>query len=286
MSAAAFDQRALDAFAEAYPEQPARLTHNLVGHAMFELDALASLAGRMRPGTALCFEGKVPVGVGQTDVPATGRTPQETIAAIERCGSWMVLKFIEQDPAYRALLDDLLGELEALVRPVTGPMLQREAFVFVSSPGAVTPFHFDPEHNILMQLRGEKVMTLFPVADESLVPGTAHEAFHRHGRNNLEWDEGFAARGLPFRLAPGDALHVPVKAPHWVQNRDAPSVSLSITWRSGWSLREGYAHGMNRLLRRIGLSPRAPRRFPAENHAKALAYRAIEKARRAGRIGA
>jgi hypothetical protein len=65
-----------------------------------------------------------------------------------------------------------------------------------------------------------------------------------------------------------------------VQNGDAASVSLSITWRSALSLREGYAHGMNRLLRNAGLSPRAPRRFPSDNHLKALGYRAILTARR------
>jgi hypothetical protein len=26
----------------------------------------------------------------------------------------------------------------------------------------VTPFHFDPEHNILLQIRGRKTMTIFP----------------------------------------------------------------------------------------------------------------------------
>jgi hypothetical protein len=93
---------------------------------------------------------------------------QETIRRIEECGSWMVLKFIEKDEIYRALLHDVLAEVEPAIRATTGPMLKREGFIFISSPGSVTPFHFDPEHNILLQIRGRKTMTIFPAGDEGL----------------------------------------------------------------------------------------------------------------------
>ena len=124
-------------------------------------------------------------------------------------------------------------------------------------------------------------MTVFPTRDERLLPAEAQEAFHlgEHHRN-LPWREEFAALGAPFALAPGAALHVPVKAPHWVKNGPDVSVSLSITWRSEWSYREEYARRMNHLLRRVGVKPRAPRRFPHQNHAKSLGYRVIDKVRR------
>ena len=66
------------------------------------------------------------------------------------------------------VVGDIACALEPLVRARTGTMYKREAFIFVSSPNAVTPFHMDPEHNILMQLRGTKTMTLFPAAFSSL----------------------------------------------------------------------------------------------------------------------
>ena len=49
-------------------------------------------------------------------------------------------------------------------------MLKPQGFIFVSSPDAVTPYHFDPEHNILLQLRGTKAMTLFPAGDPRFAP--------------------------------------------------------------------------------------------------------------------
>ena len=266
-------------FASAYPESATLLSHRLAGHAPFTREALRRLAGRMRPNTISCCSGDVAVGVGPDGAPETGRSAEETIDTIERCGSWVVLKYVEQDPLYRALLDDLLAEIEPWVRPHTGAMLQREAFIFLSSPGAVTPLHFDPEHNILMQIAGSKVMTVFPAGDERIAPGFVHERFHAEGRNGLEWRDELSDTGRAFALAPGDALYVPVKAPHWIQNGPEVSISFSITWRSGWSLRENYAHGFNGILRRAGLEPRPPRRFPQDNRPKALAFQCIRKAR-------
>ena len=163
----AFDRAALADFAALYPEAPGLLHHGLVGHPLFELDALVRLAQRMRPGDVEQNIGDLPIGIDPAAVAHNGLSVVETIRSIEHAGAWMVLKFVEQDAAYRALLEAALGELIPVVGAATGAMLKMEAFVFISSPGAVTPFHFDPEHNILLQLRGHKVMTLFPAADEA-----------------------------------------------------------------------------------------------------------------------
>jgi hypothetical protein len=277
---AIFPEDARIALRAAYPERPALIAHDLVDHPLLGLDALARLAQRIRPVDVEYNRGDLPVGVDPSETPSNGLGVEETIRSIENCGSWMVLKFVEQDADYRALLDRLLDEIAPDVEPVTGAMLKREAFIFISSPGSVTPYHFDPEHNILLQIRGEKTMTVFPASDETLASGPAHEAFHNGGHRNLPWREEFAARGVPHALVPGRAVYVPVKAPHWVQNGPAVSISLSITWRSEWSYREEYARRMNHMLRRAGLRPRAPQRFPHQNHLKSLGYRIIDKGRR------
>lgn len=275
-----FDTDARTQFSSLYPERPGIFGHHLCGHDLFELDALVALSQRIRPVDVEQNLAHIPVGIDPSELKSNGLSVEETIRSIEQNGSWMVLKFVDQDPLYRALLDTVLDEIEPLVARSTGAMLKREAFIFVSSPGAVTPFHIDPEHNILMQLRGEKVMTVFPAADPELVPGAAQEAFHLGGHRNLPFHDSFAAKGTPLRLTPGDALYVPVKAPHWVQNGDAMSISLSVTWRSEWSYREADAHALNRLLRKAGLRPAMPARFPQQNHLKSIAWRGIQKARR------
>src|SRR3546814_13973884 len=87
-------------------------------------------------------------------VPSNGLSSVETIRTIASNGSWAVLKNIENVAADRTLLMDLLGELEPVVSPRTGAMLTPQGFIFISSPGSITPFHFDPEHNILLQQIG------------------------------------------------------------------------------------------------------------------------------------
>ncbi|HEX8216452.1 MAG TPA: cupin-like domain-containing protein [Allosphingosinicella sp.] len=274
-----FPPSALASFEAAYPEQSLKLEHRLAGHELFTLDALAGLAERLDPEQVEYNAGNLPVGIDPSDVPGNGLSIAETIRSIEACGSWMVLKFVESDPAYRAMMDDALAELVPTVEPRTGAMLKREAFIFVSSPDAVTPFHFDPEHNILLQLRGTKTMTVFPAGDEAIVASTAHETFHLGGHRNLPWRDEFAASGRPVALAPGEAVYVPVKAPHWVKNGPDVSISLSITWRSEWSYAEADARGLNNLLRRFGVEPAPPQRYPSRNLGKAYAYRAIRRAR-------
>src|SRR3546814_19026317 len=106
-------------------------------------------------------------------------------------------------------------------------MLHSEAFIFPASPGSRTPFQMDPEHNILLQIRGEKTMTVFPAGDEELVPAVQSEAFHAGGHRNLDWRDGFRKRGMAVTLLPGDSIHVPVQAPHFVGTGPFRSVSLS-----------------------------------------------------------
>ncbi|MBC7490986.1 MAG: transcriptional regulator, partial [Novosphingobium sp.] len=156
-----FTPDAQTALAEAYPATAIRLTHRLTSHPLLDLDALVGLAATL-PAEAVEYNpGKLPIGIAPADVPAPELGVAETIRSIEHAGAWMVLKRIESHPDYAQLLDAILDEIAAIVTPRTGAMLRREGFIFISSPGSVTPFHFDPEHNILLQVRGTKTMTVF-----------------------------------------------------------------------------------------------------------------------------
>jgi quercetin dioxygenase-like cupin family protein len=276
----AFPETARAALAAAYPERFVKLTHGLADDPRLTLAALVELASEFAPENVEYNPGNLPIGIDPKDVPRASLSIAETVRSIEENGSWMVLKFIEKHPVYRALLAETLAEIDPVTRGKTGVMLGMEGFIFISSPGAVTPFHFDPEHNILMQIRGSKVMTLFPASDENIVSGLAHEHFHLGLQHrNLAWRDDFAALGTPVPLAAGEAVYVPVKAPHWVQNGDAVSISLSVTWRSEWSYAEADARAFNHILRKRGLTPASPKRWPAQNRAKSLAFRAVRRLR-------
>ncbi len=263
-------------FAASYPEGSHKLNHELGDHPMLELEALAQLAEQLPDENIEYNRGDVPVGL-QGQAGSTGLTIGQTIRGIDNSNSWAVLKQVQQVPTYRALIDELLGELRPIIEQRTGKMLKPQGFIFISSPDAVTPYHFDPEHNILLQLRGEKTMTVFPAGSARFAPDEVHETYHRGGKRELAWQESFVRDGVPFHLAEGEAIYVPVMAPHFVRNGPRVSISLSITWRSDWSFAEADARAFNGLLRKWGWHPQPPARWPGSNESKALAWRIIRK---------
>lgn len=276
---AIFSESDLASLREYYPERAGALSHGLSGHPLLTLEALVELGRRMPREDVEYNAGDLPYGVEPDAVSHNGLSVEETIRRIEDCGSWMVLKHVEKDPAYKALLEECLGELAQVIEPVSGRMLTKVGFIFVSSPHAVTPFHLDPEHNVLLQIRGSKTMMIVP-GDESVVPPEKHEAYHVGGHRNVPWRDELEARGHKFELTPGDAVHVPLMWPHWVKNGPEPSISFSVTWKSDWVYQEAYARRMNHILRGTGLRPNSPAPFPGSNAGKAYAFRAICKARR------
>ena len=267
-----FADRARSFFRASYPEGAHRLEHQLVSNPLLELDAIA-LLGDVLPETSVEYNrGDLPIGVdGKPE--GNGLTIGETIRGIHENDSWAVLKNIEQKKPYADLLHELLGELRPVIEERTGKMQRLQAYIFVSSPNAMTPYHFDPEHNILLQLTGQKTMTVFPAGDARFAPDQVHEAYHVGGPRELKWRDEFLPHGVKFDLSAGEAVYVPVMAPHFVRNGPEVSISLSITWRSDWSFNEADARAFNHLLRRFGVTPRAPKRWPASNRLKALGMR-------------
>lgn len=267
-----FPARSRADFAASYPEGPHKLTHDLFAHPLLELDALAMLAERLNGRSVEYNHGDLPIGLTEKP-PVPAKTIGDTIREIDTANSWAVLKNIEQDPAYAGLLHELLDELREEIERTTGELLTPQGFIFVSSPDATTPYHFDPEHNILLQLRGNKAMTVFPAGDKRFASDQVHETYHTGGGRELPWKDDFTRFGLTYNLRPGDAIYVPVMSPHYVRNGPEPSISLSITWRSEWSYQEADARAFNHLLRRFGLNPGPTRRWPRRNKAKALGAR-------------
>ena len=264
-------------FDSCYPEQASVLDHDMVSHDLLSIEALAQLGSALPQASVEYNPGNLPVGVRPEDVPSNGMSIGDTIRMIDKSASWAVLKNIEQVPEYEELLLSLLSEIRPMLEAKTGQMLKPQGFIFVSSPDAVTPYHFDPEHNILLQLRGEKWMTTFPAGDPRFAADEIHEGYHLGGHRNLIWQDIFETEGARHHLTPGKAIFVPVMAPHFVKVGPEPSISLSITWRSDWSFEEADARAFNGWLRKRGVAPKAPGRFPARNRAKALAWRVLRR---------
>lgn len=269
-------------FARAYPGESAAVHHRLQHHPLFALDALADLAGRLPDSHVEHSRGDLAVSQDPSAIRQEALTPAEIVRTIATNRCWMVLKKVDTDPAYAALIDQCLAEIAAVVEPATGVYLRREAFIFISAPNSVTPFHMDPEHNILLQIAGQKTMRVYPAGDDAIVPQEVHEAFHRGGRHrNMRHDPSFDASARDFVMQAGDAVYVPVKAPHWVQNGPEPSISFSITWRSRLSDAEARIHRVNAGVRKLGLTPAPVGEAPALDAAKVTLHRVAKAGTRA-----
>jgi hypothetical protein len=279
MSEDAFPPESLDAFRALYPEEAGKIAHRLAGHPMFELDALVALAKRIRPVDAEYNSGDLPVGIDPAATPSNGLSAEETIRRIEECGSWMVLKFVEQDAAIAICSIRCWRRSNPWSAPSPARCFTARLHLhFLARCGHSLSLRSGAQHPAADPRPEDHDRLSCRRRQDRERRGS--RAFHNGGHRNLTWRDDFAIKGKPVELTPGEAVYVPVKAPHWVKNGPEVSISFSITWRSEWSYKEADARGLNRLLRKAGLNPSAPKRFPATNIGKSVAYRGMMKARR------
>ena len=257
-------------FLEKFDKLPFLIEHSLCDHPLFNLERLLSLSNALPTKSVEYNAGELPIGCDPSQTPSNGLSAEETIRRIETCKSWLVLKNVEQDPDYRALLSACLGEISSLSEQLRLGMMQEEGFIFVSSPNSITPYHFDPEHNFLLQIRGSKTMTTF---DRGVVSAQERESYFTGAHRNLNFDEMYMTRSQAFELRPGQGLHVPTTMPHFVRNGPAVSISFSITFRTPDLFRSKSIYQFNRMLRRSGIAPSDVGVSPVRDAAKSLAWR-------------
>ena len=274
------------AFREHFGRRPFLVRHNLAQHELFTLPRLIELSRRLPASSVEYNAGDIPVSIDPAQTPRTGLSVEETLRRIAECRSWMVLKHVEQDPAYRDLLERCLAEVGGLTEQFSPGMSEKVGFIFVSSPGSVTPYHMDPEENFLLQVRGRKTMSLFDRDDRSIVTDQEIERFLSGAHRNLVLRDGTLAKARAYELTPGLGVHVPMTSPHWVKNGDEVSISFSITFQTRASMRRGHTHRMNAELRKWGVTPGPVGRSRLVDTAKQLAYRVKTRLARILGIGA
>jgi hypothetical protein len=242
-------------FHACFDRRPFLIGHELENHPLFEMPRLVQLCQKLRAGSVEYNAGNIPISVHPARTPGNGLDAEETLRRIAECQSWLVLKNVEQDPEYDALLRRCLAQVARHSEPICPGMCDAEAFIFVSSPKAVTPYHMDPEHNFLLQIRGSKRVHMYDGHDRSVLSEEELEDFYCGGHRNLVYPADFERASWAYDLTPGMGLHFPVTAPHYVRNGAEVSVSFSITFRTPELKRRRVVHICNAFLRRRGLRP-------------------------------
>ena len=252
-----------DEFRPHFNKAPFQFLHNLADHPLFTLPRLLQLAKTTRQERPrdLYYDANSKVRVDQR-WDQMGPKPfvvEEALDRIENSGAWVTLHQAQKDPEYGALFHQCMREFEEFTGiDFKHVMRVEDALIFITSPDRVTPYHIDRECNFLLQIRGEKTLYVFDQNDREVLPEQEIERFWAVDNNAGLYKERFQDRARSYRLVPGNGVHIPVNAPHWVKNDGNVSISLSVnfTWKDS---DRANAYRANFLLRKLGMHPRPPK---------------------------
>jgi hypothetical protein len=252
-------------FGEKFNQRHFTFTHELGEHPEFSLQRLVELAkttAQTRPDDLYYDVGAKDVGQ-RWDATPTGALPiDETIRRIETEGAWIILFRAEQDPAYTKLLERVMSDiLQMTGQEMERNIKKREVILFITSPNRLTTYHIDRECNFLLQIQGTKEISVFNRNDREVLPETEIERFWTIDNNAPRYRQDLQSHAEVFTLAPGGGIHIPVNAPHWLQNGNNISISASFNFQFRDAIRANLYRG-NYYMRRIGLQPQPPFKSP------------------------
>lgn len=275
----AIDEHEADIFSANYDRAAFAFHHNL--HRRFR--EFFSLQRLREAATRICNKNGHGYVESGTSWPAAkwgsapnAVKPASLSDAIDRIADnsfWVVLTRLHLDPAYQPLLYEILDELSLLVGyPILSRYYDPILTVLITSPQRITPSHADHDTNLLFQIQGPKKMFVFDGNDPEIFPEEARERFWNGDTQAFAWRPELQSRALSVQMVPGVAVHVPTASPHWLQNGQEISISVSINVKRRVDIIAD-TYKLNARLRRAGFSPSAPGRSQVHDRAMSLAWR-------------
>ena len=210
------------------------------------------------PGKVYWNAGKRSVGQKWSDRPGRDFPIEEAFRRIRESDAWIEIYGADRDPEIHELLERGFAEISEM----TGIDLKREAktsqsLFFITSPHRVTEFHIDRQCSLLLQMHGTKTIHVYDKTDREVLPEEELERFWSVDNNAATYRPELQHHATSFLLEPGKAVHIPVNAPHWLQNGDDISVSLNLNFEFK-NEKLGNIYRANHCLRKMGLSPLPP----------------------------
>jgi hypothetical protein len=235
--------------------------HDLSEYHEFAVPRLIELAkttAEIRPADVYYDVGEVNIGQRWETIARGSLAVDETIRRIETAGAWIVLWRAELDPAYGPLLAQVMSDITALTgRELEKSIKKKEIILFITSPNRITTYHIDRECNFLLQISGKKEINVFAREDREVLPEVEIERFWTVDNNAPVYRPHLQHRADVFMLEPGNGIHIPINAPHWLRNGNNISVTASFNFQYRDSVRADL-YRANYYLRKFGLNPRPP----------------------------
>lgn len=272
-----------EAAEEKFNRQSFEVSHRLSSHPLFQLPRLLELAERTirsRPEDLYFDMGQVQTGQRWDQIPEAKFSAVQAMQQLESSDAWFLFRHAQRDAEYAELFERGLREIKEIAgTDVDAKIRQQDILIFVTSPKRVTPYHIDRECNFLLQISGTKTLHVFDREDRDVLPNEEIERFWAVDNNAPVYKPQYQDRATSYRMEPGIGVHIPVNCPHWVQNDDNISVSLSVNFQFVDSMRANL-YRSNYYLRKLGLKPSPPGQHGARDAAKSFAMTCALAARR------
>ena len=262
-------------FAENFNRRPFMLDHSLSGHPAFTMDRLHSLLERSLsiPKKVYWNAGKKRIDQRWDDRPGRDFSIDEAFRRIRETDAWIVIFGADRDPEIHDLLEKGLAEVQEMTGiPLSKEAKSRECIIFITSPHRVTEYHIDRECSMLMQVYGKKTIHVFDKTDREVLSEEEIERFWTVDTNAAIYKPHLQSRASSFLLEPGKAIHIPINAPHWLENGDDISVSVNQNFVF-LDQKLGNVYRANYYARKMGFTPLPPGRSQTRDLIKAHGMR-------------
>jgi hypothetical protein len=276
-----------EGFTAQYNRQPFLIWHRLHEHPLLQRDAVFELCRRHPRSSVLLRAGKVPVTedfARSFDHFGKGMDLEDALQHFEDRQAYIVINNPERDPAYRAVIEGLLGEIARSTAVIDPDITWYSSYIFISSAQAVTPYHMDREMNFLFQIQGRKQVKLWNPNDDAVMTSAEKDELLAYASElRPPYKPATESKAQHFELRPGIGVHHPFIAPHVVSTESDFSISMALTYRTRRTDTWTDAHRVNHKLRQYGGKPRPVGDAPRLDYSKATLIRNLDRLRDLGR---
>ena len=263
------------------PEKAAQLTranlafeHNLHERPMFDDTGLISLLDRYpRDKLGVFTMGEDPVDWKSWRRGSPGDlSGEQLLRAAQEGRIWLNLRHANDYlPEYAALEEEIFAEKRDRAGIKT---FKRDLGMLISSANAQVFYHLDVPLVSLWQIRGQKRVWVYPVADPCVGDQQLERIVLRETAEQMAFDPAMDSLAEVHDLTPGRMVTWRQNAPHRIVNGPMLNVSLSIEFMTPAALMRANVLYANGVLRKSGRRPR----IQTAPHPTALAKIALARA--------
>jgi hypothetical protein len=273
-------------------QQPFMFQHKLVGHPALSMENLRRAIPALPADHVKYSKGLLKNGddfENAAYLQKNGLSLEETIESIRTSDSYIMVRSPQVDESFSPVFRELSADVESLLRQQTGErgrvLIAPRLYLFIASPNSHTPFHIDRNSTMLMQFRGSKEMVIFPSWQPQVVTDADREAYAAYANTKLPWSPEKDVYAQRFDFRPGNGLHIPFMAGHYVRNgSEDVSISMSIifnTPRTNMQLNAlQFNHQLRKVMRPLGMAPSSVGQVDWRDTTKSNVLRAQQRIRR------